>query len=64
MKTVDECTAEIARLESSCPKFHTGVCPHGYDRYHEKNRAYLMHCQEITDAYWRRRMLRTKLEVN
>ena len=57
-KTVDECTAEIKRLEAmKAPEFDMR-----HDRFHDNNKAWFFHQQAISDLYFQRRILRAKLE--
>ncbi len=50
-------TKLIAELESNRPEYHSGC-----GRYSEENKPWELHSVAIRDAYWRRRMLITKLE--
>ncbi|RDJ35716.1 MAG: hypothetical protein DWQ19_12935 [Crenarchaeota archaeon] len=54
---IEEQTALIAELEKSFPKRDDTV-----DRWHENNRPYEIHHVKVRDAYWKRRMLITRLE--
>jgi len=56
-RTIEQETALIKRLEASGPEIDRSV-----GLYHSNNSAWHQHATAIKDAYWRRRMLRTKLE--
>jgi len=54
---IEKETQLIAELEANKPEWYPEL-----GRWHEKNREYEIHSVEIRDAYWRRRMLQTRLE--
>lgn len=54
---IQQQTELIAELESSYPPYNADL-----DRWHKDNRPHEIHHVKIRDAYWKRRMLQTKLE--
>lgn len=55
-------TELVVQLEKTYPKF-TSVEVDRFDRFHPENVAFRIHCTEIEDAFWRRRMCKNALNA-